>query len=88
MTLRADGHFAVVADAHARALAPDKGPPRTSGRWTQDGAVLGESLLTGGVRGGAQFAVDFVLVDVRQELVEEAVGAFQFQDAVGGQERG
>ena len=29
VALGADGDFAVIADAHAGALAPDKGPPRT-----------------------------------------------------------
>ena len=31
--------------------------------------------------------MDFMLVDVGQELVEQAVGAFEFQDAVCRQER-
>ena len=31
--------------------------------------------------------MDFVLVGVGQELVEQAVGPFEFEDVVGGQER-
>lgn len=80
--------FTIVPDAHGGALAPDKGPPGISGHWTQDRALFGERLLPGGVGRGAQLAVDFVLVDAAQELVEEAVGLGEFTAAVGGQERG
>lgn len=86
MALEADGDFAVVADAHAGLLAPDVGPPRTGRRRTQDGAFFGQSLRACGVRGGAQFAVDFMLVGVGQKLVEQVVGSGQFEDAVGGQQ--
>ena len=40
------------------------------------------------MRGGAPFTMDFVLVDVGQELVEQTVGPFEFVDAVGGQQWG
>ena len=84
--LGVDRHFAVIADADAEALPPDKGPPGAVGDGPQDRAVFGAGLVTGGGRSGADFAVDFMLVDVGQELVEQAVGAFEFQDAVGRQE--
>ena len=84
--LGADGYFAVIADADVDALTPDKGPPWAVGGGTQDRAVLGAGLVTSGCRRGAEFAVDFMLVDVGQELVEQTVGAFEFQDAVGRQE--
>ena len=48
--------------------------------------LLRQRLLPGGVRGGPEFAVDFVLVGVGQELVEQAVGAFEFEDSVGSQQ--
>ena len=67
-------------------LTPDKGLPGTGGDGAQDRAFLGVGLLACGFLGGAQFAVDCVLVDVREELIEEAVGAFEFEDVVGGQE--
>ena len=63
-------------------------PPGTGGNGAQDGAFLGQGLVAGGVRGGAQFAMDFVLVGVGQELVEQVVGPVEFEDLVGGQERG
>lgn len=34
----------------------------------------------------AEFAMDFVLVGVREELVEELVGGGEFEDVVGGEE--
>ena len=38
-------------------------------------------------RGGdPEFPVDFVLVGVDQELIQELVGPFEFEDAVGGQQ--
>ena len=86
MALGADGDFAVVADADAGLLAPDVGPPRAVGGGTEDGAFFGEGLLVGGVGCLAEFAVDFVLVGVGHELVEEVVGPDQFDDVVGGQE--
>ena len=88
MALEADGDFAVVANAHAGSLTPDVRPPRTGGNGTEDGAFFGQGLVPGGVGCGAQFAVDFVLVDVGQQWVEQEVGPGEFQDAVGGQERG
>ena len=64
LALGADGDFAIVADADTDLLAPDKGPPRIRRGQTQDGVFVGESLGASGVRGGAQFAMDFVLVGV------------------------
>ena len=88
MALEPDGDFAVLADADAGWLAPDKGPPRTSGYGTDGRAVLDAGLGWGGVGRGAEFAVDFLLVGVGQELVEQVVGPAKFEDMVGGQERG
>ena len=88
LALSADRDLAVVADAHVGLQAPDERPPGAGRGRTEDGSSLGQSLLASGVGGSAQFAVDFVLVDVGQELVEQAVGAVQFEDLVGGQQRG
>lgn len=88
LALGGDGHLAVIADPDAGLLAPDKWPPRTSWRGSQDRAFVREGLGARGVRGGAQFAMDFVLVGVAQELVEQAVGPDEFADLIGGQERG
>ena len=86
LALGPDGDFAVVADADAGLLAPDVGPPRALGSGTDDRAVFGEGLLVGGVGCLAEFAVDFVLVGVGDELVEQLVGPDQFNDLVSGQE--
>lgn len=85
MALGTGGDFAVVADADAGLLAPDKGPPRTSWCGPEDGAFFGEGLRFGGIGWDAKFAMDFVLIDVGEELVEQSVGAFEFVDVIGGQ---
>ena len=87
VALGADRHFAVVADPDAGLLAPDKGPPGTRRDGTQNGAFIGEGLDPGGVRGGAQFTMAFVLVGVGQELVEQTVGPDEFADLIGRQDR-
>jgi len=87
LALGADGDFAVVPDADAGLLAPDIGPPRALRDGADHGALFGEGLLVGGVGCLAEFAVDFVLVGVGDELVEQLVGPDQFHDLVGGQER-
>ena len=87
VTLGSGGDFAVVADADTGLLAPDIGPPGALGGGADDGALFGEGLLLRGVRGLAEFAVDFVLVGVGDELVEELVGGGEFADAFGRQQR-
>ena len=86
LALGADGDFAVVADADAGWLAPDVGPPRAIGGGTDRGALFGEGLLLSSLGCLAEFAVDFVLVGVGHELVEEGVGPDQCNDLFGGQE--
>lgn len=87
LALGAGGDFAAGADADAGLLTPDKGPSRTGRDRMQAGAFFGEGLFPGGVRGGAEFAMDFVLVDVGEELVEPAVGPFEFAEVIGRQQR-
>ena len=82
----AGGHFAVVADPDAGLLAPDVGPPGALGSGANDRAFLGDGLLLGGLRCLAQFTVDFVLIGMGEELVEELVGAREFDNALGGQQ--
>ena len=81
-----DGDFAIVTDAHAGLLTPDEGPPWAGGGGAQDGVFFLQGLLPGGVRGGPQLAVEFVLVGMGEKLVEQVVGPFQFEDAVSGQQ--
>ena len=73
LALGASRDFPVVADPDAGLLAPDKRPPRTARGRSQDGAFVGEGFGPGRVRGGAQFAMDFVLVAVGQEAIEQAM---------------
>ena len=51
MALGADGDFAAIADTDGGLLAPEVRPPRALGRGADDGALVGEGLLVGGVRG-------------------------------------
>jgi len=83
---RADGDFAVVADPDVRALAPDVGPPGAGGSGAQDGALFGQRLVPSGLGCRAQFAVDFVSVGVRSQLVEQVIGTVELMDLVGGQQ--
>jgi len=86
MALGADRDFAIVAAADAGLLTPDKGPPRASRSGPQDGAFFGAGLSFGGLGCGAKFAMDFVLIGVDQELVEEPIGPFEFEDVIGGEQ--
>jgi hypothetical protein len=87
LALGACGDFAVVPDAERGLLAPDVRPPGTGGGRTDDGALLGQGLLLGSVGCVTQFAVDLVVVGVREELIEQVVGAGEFDNGLGGQER-
>jgi len=84
--LGTDRDFTVVPDADTGLPAPNVGPPRTLGSGSEDGTFFRESLLVGGVGCLAEFAMDFVLVGVEHELVEEVVGPDQFHDLFSGQE--
>jgi hypothetical protein len=72
--------LAVVADADFGLETPNKGPPGARWGGADDGTFLSEGLLVGLVRGLAQFAVDFMLVGVRDQLVEQEVGAVELAD--------
>ena len=65
-----DRDHAVIADADAGLLAPDIGPPGTGWGGTEDGTVLSQGLGAGGLRGGAQLAMDFILIGMEPELVK------------------
>ena len=79
----ADGDGAVVGDADGGAEAPDEAPPRTGGGGADDGVFLSECGLVGGVWGGADFAVDFGEVCVRDEFIEECVCGVDGVDGFG-----
>ena len=87
LALGADRDLAVVTDADSGLLTPDVGPPGTSGRGADGGAIFGEGLLVGLEGGLAEFTVDFMLIGMRDELVQEVVGPDQFDDLVSRQER-
>ena len=80
--------FSVITNPDPGLLAPDVRPPRARWGRAQDGALFGEGLVTGGLWGSAQFAMDFMLVSMCEQLFEQGIGATQFEDLVGGQEWG
>ena len=84
LALSADGHLAGGADS-ARGFAGSR-QRATTGRRARAGARSGLRARLAGVRRQPQFTVNFVLVGVRQELVEQRVGCAEFHDAGGGQE--
>ena len=57
----ADGDFAIVADAHGGAQAPYEAPPGAGWRGADAGVFLGESGVVGGVGGGGEVPVEFVM---------------------------
>lgn len=77
----------VISDPDTGLLAPNKRPPRTSRGGSQDEAFFFQGLSSGLIGSGAQLAVDFGLIDRRQELVQEEVCSLHFQDFVRGQKR-
>ena len=85
--LGADGDALIGTDFGWRTLAPDIGPPRALWSGPQDGALFLESKVPSGLRGGAQFAVDFLLVVVEAEFFEQGIGLRQGGDVLGGEER-
>ena len=87
--LRADGHAAIAADADEGAHAPDIIPPRTTRGGPQNGAFFLFGLIPGPLRGLAQFAMHFVSVAMRPQVVNLRIGGFDLGDLftgeVGGQ---
>jgi hypothetical protein len=86
MVSGADGHFAVIADADAGLLAPDKGPTGIGWCGSQDGLFFGEGLGLGRLWREAEFAVDFVLIAVGKEVIEQTIGPLDLADAIGGEQ--
>ena len=79
----ADGDGAVVGDANGGADAPDEAPPGTGWRGADGGVFLSECGLMGGMRGGADFAVNFGEVGVSDELLEHGVCGVDGVDGLG-----
>jgi len=86
--LRANGHAAIGADFDESAEAPNKGPPRATGRWAQDGAFGAPSAVPGLLRGHPQFAMDLAGVVMKAQLVDVRVGLREVGDVFAGKKRG
>lgn len=82
----ADGDFAVVADADAGAEAPNKAPPRAGWSGADAGVFLAKGGLMRGVCGGGEFTMEFVMIGVVEEGIEQGVCRFHCADGVRGEE--
>ena len=83
--LRADGHAAIGADFDESAHAPHVIPPRATRGGPQDGAFFFAGLLPRPVRGLPQFAMDFLGVTVRSQVVDVPVGDGHLGDLFTGE---
>jgi hypothetical protein len=84
--LGTDWDLTVVADANLGLETPDKVPPRAGWEGTQNGAFFGKGLNSGSLRGGAQFAMDLIEIDVGQELIQQFIGLFEVADVIGSEQ--
>jgi hypothetical protein len=82
------GDFAIIANSDSGLLAENKWPPGARWRWSQDRAFIAQGLLTGSPGRNPQFSVELVLIDMRQQLIEQSVGVLGIQDVIGGEEGG
>jgi len=83
--LRADRHAAIAADFDVGTHAPHIIPPRATWSWPQDGAFFFFGLIPGPLRGLAQFAMDFMGVARRPQVVDLRIGDFDFGDLFAGE---
>ena len=83
--LCADRHAAIAADFDDGPDAPHIIPPRAAGCWPQDGAFFFSGLIPGPLRGLAQFAMDFMFVTVRPQVIDLGIGHCDFGDLFAGE---
>ena len=83
--LGADRQAPVAADLDGGAYAPDIIPPRTAGRGPQDGALFFAGLIPRPLRDLTQFAVDFLGVTVRPQVMDMGIGDGDFGDLFAGE---
>jgi hypothetical protein len=81
-----DRDLAIVVDAHRGLLAKDIRPPGASWDGAQGGAVLLEGEVASCLGGHTQFAMHFMGIGMGQELVQQVIGPFQFDQVFGGKE--
>ena len=87
--LCSDWNTSIAADFDQGANAPNIWPPRTSGRWTQDGSVFFFGKVPGRLWNHPKLAMSFVLVAMEAQGVDVNVGNVDvgdfFTGEVGGQ---
>jgi len=83
--LRADRYAAIATDPDGGAHAPHIIPPRAAGCRPQDGAFFFLGLIPRPLRSLAQFAMDFMGVAMRPQVVDMQIGDFDFGDLFAGE---
>lgn len=84
--MRANWNATIRPDADGRTNAPDVRPPGTTGNWTKSITFFLSSECGGGVGSATEFAVDFVGVAMKAQLLEQRVGCFRGNDIFGGKD--
>ena len=75
----------MVAHPDLSLKTPDIRPPGTGGSTTKHRTFFSQSLGPRGLRGGTQFAVKFVGINVGQELVQQLISMLEVTNVLGGQ---
>ncbi len=87
MTLGADRDFAVVARRGRECADSRRKATKETSAWANDRLFFAQGLGPRSLRRDAQFTMDLMLVNVRLELIDQAVGVFQIEDFIGLQQR-
>ena len=76
----------IGADGDGGADTPDVSPPRAAGCRAQDGLLFLSGTASGGIRGAADFPVDFLGIAMVPEGGEQGIGGERRGDGFGGEE--
>jgi hypothetical protein len=85
--LGTDSDFAVAADFEAGALTENKRPPRALRAGPQNKAIILFGQVPGGLRGGTDFPMNFQLVMMFAQLVQQGISGNEIGDVLGLKER-
>jgi len=83
--LGSDRHLAIISDADLGLKTPNIRPPGAGRVGAKHGAIFCQGLSPGGCWSQTQFTMEFIGVDMRQELIQQQVGGLQFSDIIGSQ---
>lgn len=83
--LRTDGNSAIGADLDGSTNAPDKWPPRTTWRRTQEGAFFFLCQIPGLERFHLQFAMDFMRIAMLAQAMQMVISLLDLGDVLAGE---